>query len=181
MQPALSGRNRRHGGVKFAPLRAKETPTFASAARDLMGELILRMADGTHIAVPSSLDSITTYVILEQEKWFEKEAAFLARVLKPGMTAIDIGANLGVYSLPMTRLVAPGEVFAYEPASEPRTLLARAKELNAAANLHLLPLALSDRAREGTLVLGASSELNSLEGTARVSRGRRGSGERQRR
>ena len=73
-----------------------------------MAELILRMADGTHIAVPASLDSITTYVILEQEKWFEKEIAFVAAFLKPGMTAIDIGANLGVYSLPMARLVAPG-------------------------------------------------------------------------
>ena len=130
-----------------------------------MAELILRMADGTHIAVPSSLDSITTYVILEQERWFEKETAFLAGFLKPGMTAIDIGANLGVYSLPMARLVAPGEVFAYEPASEPRGLLARSKELNEAANLQLVPVALSDRAREGTLVLGASSELNTLEGS----------------
>jgi FkbM family methyltransferase len=130
-----------------------------------MAELILRMADGTHIAVPASLDSITTYVVLEQERWFEKETAFLSRFLKPGMTAIDIGANLGVYSLPMARLVAPGEIFAYEPASEPRGLLSHSKELNQAANLHLLPLALSDRAREGTLVLGASSELNTLEGT----------------
>src|ERR1043166_5840239 len=130
-----------------------------------MAELILRMADGTRIAVPASLDSITTYVVLEQEKWFEKEIAFVAAFLKPGTTAIDIGANLGVYSLPMARLVAPGEVFAYEPASEPRGLLARSRELNGAGNLHLLPLALSDRAREGTLVLGASSELNTLEGT----------------
>ena len=31
--------------------------------------------------------------------------AFLARWLKPGMSAIDIGANLGVYSLPIARLV----------------------------------------------------------------------------
>ena len=130
-----------------------------------MGELILRMADGTHIAVPASLDSITTYVILEQEKWFEKEMAFLAGFLKPGTTAIDIGANLGVYSLPVARLVSPGEVFAYEPASEPRNLLSRSKALNAAANLQVLALALSDHAREGTLVLGASSELNTLEGS----------------
>ena len=130
-----------------------------------MSDLILRMADGTHIAVPASLDSITTYVILEQERWFEKETAFLAGFLKPGMTAIDIGANLGVYCLPMARLVSPGDVFAYEPASEPRGLLARSKELNKAANLQLVPVALSDRAREGTLVLGASSELNTLDGT----------------
>jgi hypothetical protein len=46
-----------------------------------MAELILRMADGTHIAVPASLDSITTYVILEQERWFEKETAFLSGFL----------------------------------------------------------------------------------------------------
>jgi FkbM family methyltransferase len=130
-----------------------------------MGELVLQMTDGTRIAVPSSLDSITTYVILEQEKWFEKEVAFLSRWLQPGMTAIDIGANLGVYSLPMARLVSPGEVFAYEPASEPRGLLTRSKTLNGAGNLHLLEAALSDHARTGTLVLGASSELNTLGGS----------------
>ena len=130
-----------------------------------MGEFILLMTDGTRIAVPPSLDSITTYVILEQEKWFEKEMAFLARWLKPGMSVIDIGANLGVYSLPIARLVSPGEVFAYEPASEPRKLLSRSQHLNATANLHLLDLALSDRTRTGTLVLGASSEFNTLEGS----------------
>lgn len=130
-----------------------------------MGELVLQMTDGTRIAVPSSLNSITTYVILEQEKWFEKEAAFLIRWLQAGMTAIDIGANLGVYSLPMARLVSPGEVFAYEPASEPRGLLTRSKALNGAGNLHLLDAALSDRSRAGTLVLGASSELNTLGGS----------------
>lgn len=130
-----------------------------------MDQLSLRMADGTHIVVPSSLAAITTYVILEQEEWFEKEPAFLARWLKPGMTVLDIGANLGVYSLPMARLVGPnGRVFAYEPASEPRGLLALSKTKNEAANLHLVDAALSDSVREGRLVLGASSELNSLGG-----------------
>ena len=65
-----------------------------------MDDMLLRMADGTRIVVPPSLDAITTYVILEQEKWFEKEATFVASWLQPGMTVIDIGANLGVYSLP---------------------------------------------------------------------------------
>jgi FkbM family methyltransferase len=131
-----------------------------------MDELSLRLSDGTTIVVPASLNSITTYVLLEQEAWFEKEMAFLARWLRPGMTAIDIGANLGVYSLPMARLVAPdGGVFSYEPASEPRRLLERSRILNQAANLHVLAAALSDRPREGQLVLGASSELNSLGGS----------------
>ena len=44
-----------------------------------MDELSLRLSDGTTIVVPASLNSITTYVVLEQEAWFEKEMAFLAR------------------------------------------------------------------------------------------------------
>src|SRR6202166_717331 len=103
-----------------------------------MDEMTLRMADGTLIVVPCSLDAITTYVILEQEKWFEKETAFVARWLRPGMTVIDIGANLGAYSLPMARLVGPeGQVFAYEPASETRRLLAISKAKNGAENLQI--------------------------------------------
>jgi FkbM family methyltransferase len=131
-----------------------------------MDEMSLRMADGTHIVVPCSLDSITTYVILEQEKWFEKETAFVARWLRPGMTAIDIGANLGVYSLPIARLVGPeGQVFSYEPATETRRLLAVSKAKNGADNLHIIAAALSDGEREGHLVLAASSELNTLDGS----------------
>jgi FkbM family methyltransferase len=101
--------------------------------------------------------------LLEQECWFEKEMKLLRYWLRPGMSVIDIGANLGVYSLPMALLVGrTGHVFAYEPGQESRTLLERSRELNAAVNLTILPFALSDREREGRLVFGGSSELNAL-------------------
>ena len=116
------------------------------------------------------MQSITTYVLLEQERWFEKEMDFLRHWLRPGMTVIDIGANLGVYSLPVAHLVGrAGQVFAYEPGSETRALLERSRELNAALNLNISPFALSDREREGRLVFSGSSELNAL--------GDRGTGE----
>ena len=106
--------------------------------------LEVRLSDGVTLAVPASLQSITTYVLLEQECWFEKEMDFLRHWLRPGMTAIDIGANLGVYSLPMAQLVGEtGHVFAYEPGSEARALLERSRELNEATNLDISPLALS--------------------------------------
>jgi FkbM family methyltransferase len=123
---------------------------------------ILRLSNGVTLALPPSLSVPTTYVILEQETWFEREMAFLPHLLRPGMTAIDIGANLGVYSLTMARLVAPGRVFAYEPASEPRALLERSRELNQAFNLEICAAALSDSQREGHLAFGTSSELNRL-------------------
>jgi len=88
---------------------------------------------------------------------------FLQHWLRPGMTVIDIGANLGVYSILMARLVGRnGHVFAYEPGSETRSFLARSRELNAVENLVVSPLALSDRRRDGFLVFGSSSELNAL-------------------
>lgn len=128
-----------------------------------MNVLELKLSDDVTLVVPASLQSITTYVLLEQECWFEKEMDFLRHWLRPGMTVIDIGANLGVYSLPMARLVdRTGQVFAYEPGSEARGLLERSRELNAAENLHISPFALSDSEREGRLVYGNSSELNAL-------------------
>lgn len=128
-----------------------------------MNVLELKCSDAVTLAVPASLRSITSYVLLEQECWFEKEIDFLRHWLRPGMTVIDIGANLGVYCLPMARLVGQtGHVFAYEPGSETRALLERSRELNAAVNLDILPFALSDREREGRLVFGGSSELNAL-------------------
>jgi FkbM family methyltransferase len=131
-----------------------------------MDHVSIRLSEGVTLAVPPSLSSISTYVLLEQEKWFEKESAFVLRWLKPGMTAIDIGANVGVYSLPMARQVAPGgRVIAYEPASEPRRLQEISRRLNQANNLEIVAAALSDRERQGHLVFGASSELNSLGNT----------------
>jgi FkbM family methyltransferase len=123
---------------------------------------ILRLSNGVTLAVPATLKAITTYVLLEQETWFEWELALLPHLLRPGMTAIDIGANLGIYGLTMARLVAPGRVYAYEPASEPRALLERSRSLNQAFNLEISPVALSDGRREGHLAFGGSSELSKL-------------------
>jgi FkbM family methyltransferase len=135
-----------------------------------MNALEIKLSDGVRLAVPASLASITTYVLLEQEAWFEKELDFLRAWLKPGMTVIDIGANLGTYSLLMARLVGEtGRAFAYEPGTEARGLLERSRDLNGATHLHISPQALSDRPRDGRLVFGASSELNAL--------GERGDGE----
>jgi FkbM family methyltransferase len=129
-----------------------------------MQPLLIRLSDpDVRLAVPPTLSSITTYVLLEQEAWFEKEPQFLRRWLAPGMTVIDIGANLGVYALPMARLVGPqGRVFAYEPGREARGLLEQSRDINGASNLDVFALALSDRARAGRLVAGASTELSLL-------------------
>jgi len=145
--------------ARFAPAEA----VLAAGGLPIRGTLDLRIAGGVTIAVPAILESMTTYVLLEQEAWFEKEMCFLRRWLKPGMAVIDIGANLGVYSLPLARLVGPhGRVFAYEPGSAPRGCLERSRDLNRAHNLEIAAQALSAGEAEGHLVFGGSSELSAL-------------------
>jgi FkbM family methyltransferase len=44
-----------------------------------------------------------------------EETLVLRQLLRPGMTALDLGANQGLYTLQIADLVRPGKVFAFEP------------------------------------------------------------------
>jgi FkbM family methyltransferase len=118
---------------------------------------------GLNFSAPASLNCMSSYVLLEQGRWFEKEVDFLYRAISPGMTAIDIGANIGTYSLALAQLVGPhGKVIAYEPGTENRRHLARSIKLNQLNNVTLSAAALSDTEGRGTLSLGGSGEFNLL-------------------
>jgi hypothetical protein len=119
------------------------------------------------MAVPPTLEATTTYVLLEQEDWFEKELAFVRRYVRPGMTAIDVGANLGVYSIPMAKGVGPnGAVYSYEPIGETRSFLSRSMQLNQCTNLHVSAAAVADHGGEANKPAssaGGRTELTSLD------------------
>lgn len=76
--------------------------------------------------------------------------AALERFVKPGMTCLDVGANIGDATLHMARLVGPsGRVHAFEPAPSPSARLREhvaANHFQDRVTIHML--ALSDR--EGT-------------------------------
>ncbi len=140
-----------------------------------MNDLVIRMKSGIRVQVPARLDSITTYVLLEQEQWFEREVQFIAAWLKPGMTAIDIGANLGVYALTMARAVGEGgHVYAFEPAAAVRASLEASRDINGIRNLTVIGAALADTEREGWLDYGQSSELNAIGEGGSAAEGRLG-------
>jgi protein O-GlcNAc transferase len=128
-----------------------------------VSNIFVRMEGDLAVCVPSSPAFLTTYVLLEQEDWFEKEIAFLRKLLRPGMSAIDVGANYGLYALSMAQLVGPaGTVWAFEPASVTAACLRRSIERNRLSNVHLLEAALSDREGQAALRVEDNSELNRL-------------------
>ena len=68
--------------------------------------------------------------------------AVFERHCRPGMTVVDVGANLGYFSLLASRLVGPaGRVVALEPNSENCRLLLSSLRLNGTSNVELLPVA----------------------------------------
>jgi FkbM family methyltransferase len=127
-----------------------------------MDELYVRVTDGGEICVPTG--SMSAYVLLEQEDWFENEIAFVRRLLRPAMRTVDIGANYGTYTLTMAQTVGPaGRVWAYEPASATARYLRKTVARNGLTNVELMQAALSDRTGSGRLRLDDQSELNRLE------------------
>ncbi|MDZ4254087.1 MAG: FkbM family methyltransferase [Sulfuritalea sp.] len=140
--------------------------------RDSQGDgarnsILLKTVDGISVSVPASLRCISTVFLLEQERWFEREPEFLLRWLEPGMNAIDIGANVGFYCLPMARSVGEtGRVVAFEPGSGNRSHLEASRAANALANLTISACALADAKKDGWLSLAESGELNRLSENA---------------
>lgn len=83
--------------------------------------------------------------------------AFLSR-LSPGMTVWDIGANVGLYSVPSARAVgAGGSVYAFEPVGRNVEYLRRHAELNRLSNLRIVHAAVGERTRMVRMTPGASA------------------------
>jgi FkbM family methyltransferase len=77
---------------------------------------------------------------------FEPETtALIARVVKPGMIALDIGANVGCHTFRLAQLVgASGRAVAFEPMQCAYTRLCRNAQLNSFGNLTLERIALGN-------------------------------------
>ena len=130
--------------------------------------IALTLTDGVQIVVPDSLELITPYVLREQQDFFEDELPFVRRLLQPGQNVIDIGANYGVYTLPMAQKVgAGGHIWAFEPSSSTARFLALGIAANGFSHVTLEQRAVSSVPGAGQLALHADAELRSIiHGTA---------------
>jgi FkbM family methyltransferase len=125
--------------------------------------LVLSLIDGVRVVVPNSLDLITPYVLREQLDFFEDELAFVRQLLRPGQQVIDIGANYGVYTLPMAAKLGPGgHLWAFEPTSSTAEFLAKGISENAFGQVTLVRSAVSSAPGSAQISLQYHSELNSL-------------------
>jgi FkbM family methyltransferase len=115
------------------------------------------------ISVPATLQSATTRCLLAEGDWFERELEFWRQYIQPGMTVIDVGAGVGIYTFSAaTRVGENGVVYAIEPFSGAVDCLRQTCLVNEIENVKIFDRAVSDRYGKFNLVLQSSSELNYL-------------------
>lgn len=146
-----------------APLKRAYNALLAALPGD---HLICRLPGGETIRVDPDYRHLA---------WNAEEYADLKRHTRAGATVLDIGANVGSYTLLFARWVGDaGHVYAFEPAAESRAGLERHVSLNGLqARVTVRPEAVTDRSGEapfiddGThgdnrLVPGATSETRTV-------------------
>lgn len=88
---------------------------------------------------------VAEFLVLQQ--FFERsQIALTAAYLKPGMKVIDVGANIGVYSILAQQCVGEtGFIWAFEPSTESFQRLLKNIDLNGCSRIQPVPMALNDR------------------------------------
>jgi FkbM family methyltransferase len=74
------------------------------------------------------------------------EWLLLAQLVKPGMTVVEIGANIGAHSVPLARACFPGPLYVFEPQQRVFQILCANLALNGIENAFAYPEASSDEA-----------------------------------
>ncbi|HEY9811825.1 MAG TPA: FkbM family methyltransferase [Halomicronema sp.] len=115
------------------------------------------------LAVEPSFRSYVTSVLLAEGDWFEKEMEFWRSSIKHGMTVIDVGANVGVYTFSAAQRVgSQGRVLAVEPFSGCVRCLEESCRINNISWVKVCAGAASDREGTVRLSLFSASELNEV-------------------
>ena len=101
-------------------------------------------------------------------KDYEKhEMDCLTGLIRADDVCIDVGANIGIYSILMARSAPRGSVIGFEPVPLNRDLLAVNARLNGIHNLEVQPYAVCDRVGLTEFTVSADGGYSSIQDTGR--------------
>jgi FkbM family methyltransferase len=135
----------------------------AQQFRALQDPQIVTWVDGLSLQIqPGDQLSRALYVSGTYEP---NTLSILRRLLKPGDTFFDVGANVGVISLVASRWVGPtGRVYSFEPSLREHDRMLKNLETNDVGNVQVFRVAVTAGSGVGTLRVASSSHagLNTL-------------------
>jgi FkbM family methyltransferase len=115
--------------------------------------IVIKELDGKLRLFVDTSDVVIGWGII-RGKYEIDELNFVRRTVGPGQTVLDIGANIGLFTITMASLIGPtGKVYAFEPLEDHATLLARSVAENDFADRVVLErAAVSDKTGSGRLI-----------------------------
>lgn len=133
------------------PIQAKATTLI----ENVLGKHTLRFPTNDYFIAP---------YLKQHGIWEENTTLFIQKHLKPGQTFLDIGAQVGYFSVLASELVGDkGKIIAFEPAKDNHDLLVENLSRNGCTNVKVSLLALSDKSGEATLNRSTDAGGHSLE------------------
>ncbi|MGJ3252806.1 MAG: FkbM family methyltransferase [Elainellaceae cyanobacterium] len=164
---ALNQQNLADGWLKAAQAYYREQPeSLEWQWANLLSDQLFTYVPFDHnvlLAVEANFRSIVTSVMLVEGDWFEAEMEFWREQLQPGMTVIDVGANVGVYTFSAAQQVGKtGRVLAVEPFSGCVQCMEETRRVNDLSQVTICAGAASDCDSTIRISLHRASELNEV-------------------
>src|SRR5580765_7707639 len=126
----------------------------ARVARTILGDtagygsFLVQTRSNLRFVVPSLADSIGFHLYIDGI-YEPAEIAWVLARLEPGDVFVDVGANIGVFTVMAAKRVGPtGRVIAFEPSPSVIRYLEENVRLNELTNVTVCPLALDESAAD---------------------------------
>jgi len=105
--------------------------------------------------------------LLKYGEFCPGESALFRQLLKPGMTVVEVGANIGAHTVDLSRLVGPaGRVYAFEPQRIVFQTLCANLALNACTNVFAHQVAIGAASGEVLVPVLAPDRPNNFGGVS---------------
>lgn len=119
------------------------------------GEATFFYRDGCAFNIITTKTSISK-TLFSHGGYEENETNLLSKLVKPGWTVIDVGANFGWHSIHLSRFVGPqGKVLSFEPVPDAYRELTANLTLNSCQNLETYNIALGNKEDTVTMYVPA--------------------------
>ncbi len=137
----------------FVPVSVKE---FLYSLKERKSSVVT--LEGFRLAVHQH-DTIISESIRQNKIWAQSETRLFRELIAPGMVVIDVGANIGYFSLLASTLVGSGGcVHAFEPDPVNCGLLRKNVRMNHASNIKVVQAALSNNNEPLQLFLNSDNK-----------------------
>jgi len=125
---------------------------------------VTRLACGARLALEFRETLGLSYLL--NGEFEQAEIEFLRSKAKPGSCAVDVGANVGLFTLALASAVHPGMVLAFEPVPANAERLKANLSMNQSKNVEVYQTALGDRDGVGSIFVTDDAAYTSMQQSA---------------